>query len=317
MSPGSSASAWRDADRLLAGALHVERGLALALRDQHAVVEGARQHHARAGRAQQLGDASGRAHGPTASAVVVEHADQRVGEVAVSRAGMSTGGRAHRAGGRPGGGRRNRFAARGARSARGHADARDRGSPPQCAACRRETGSRHTAQPWRGMVLPVRIKIRARRPPVNADRSDAVAAEPLSSIRTPRRLEPPCAVPSPCPLRAPSSPSRARPAPRPRRRRTRRTCVAALKAEEAALADTMKSGGDVESELLKVVRSGIAIIGTQYFAGLRESEARELLKAAEQELEHAAARRGSGTRGRTPARGPRALRARARRSSAA
>ena len=34
-----------------------------------------------------------------------------------------------------------------------------------------------------------------------------------------------------------------------------------------------------------MVRSGIAIIGTQYFAGLRESEARELLKAAEQDFE--------------------------------
>ena len=62
-------------------------------------------------------------------------------------------------------------------------------------------------------------------------------------------------------------------------------CVAALKAEERALAETLKSGGAVESDLLKVVRSGIAIIGTQYFAGLRESEARELLKAAEQDFE--------------------------------
>ena len=62
-------------------------------------------------------------------------------------------------------------------------------------------------------------------------------------------------------------------------------CVAALKAEEGSLAETLKGGGAVESELLKVVRSGIAIIGTQYFAGLRESEARELLKAAEQDFE--------------------------------
>jgi hypothetical protein len=30
------------------------------------------------------------------------------------------------------------------------------------------------------------------------------------------------------------------------------------------------------------VQSGIAIIGTQYFAGLREVEARERLKAAEE-----------------------------------
>src|SRR6185369_15588684 len=41
-------------------------------------------------------------------------------------------------------------------------------------------------------------------------------------------------------------------------------CVAALKAQEASLADSMKAGNAVEPELLKVVRSGIAIIGTQY-----------------------------------------------------
>jgi hypothetical protein len=61
-------------------------------------------------------------------------------------------------------------------------------------------------------------------------------------------------------------------------------CVAALKAQEASLAEEMKAGGAVENELLKVVRSGIAIIGTQYFAGLREAEARQLLKAAEEEF---------------------------------
>jgi len=61
-------------------------------------------------------------------------------------------------------------------------------------------------------------------------------------------------------------------------------CVAALKAQEASLADEMKAGGAVENELLKVVRSGIAIIGTQYFAGLREAEARQLLKAAEEDF---------------------------------
>jgi len=62
-------------------------------------------------------------------------------------------------------------------------------------------------------------------------------------------------------------------------------CVAALKAQEGTLADTLKAGGSVEGELLDVVRSGIAIIGTQYFAGLREAEARQLLKAAEADFE--------------------------------
>ena len=62
-------------------------------------------------------------------------------------------------------------------------------------------------------------------------------------------------------------------------------CVAALKAQEATLADALKSGSAVDAELLKVVRSGIAIIGTQYFAGLRESEARQMLKAAEEDFQ--------------------------------
>ena len=62
-------------------------------------------------------------------------------------------------------------------------------------------------------------------------------------------------------------------------------CVAALKAQEADLAASVKAGEAREPVLLKVVRSGIAIIGTQYLAGLREGEARELLKAAEHEFE--------------------------------
>jgi hypothetical protein len=62
-------------------------------------------------------------------------------------------------------------------------------------------------------------------------------------------------------------------------------CVAALEAQETRLAETLKGGEPVESELLKVVRSGITIIGTQYLAGLREAEARELLKAAQQEFQ--------------------------------
>jgi len=61
-------------------------------------------------------------------------------------------------------------------------------------------------------------------------------------------------------------------------------CVAALKAQEATLAEAMKAGDAVEPTLLKVVQSGIAIIGTQYFAGLRETEARQLLKAAEDDF---------------------------------
>jgi len=62
-------------------------------------------------------------------------------------------------------------------------------------------------------------------------------------------------------------------------------CVAALKAQEADLAQSVKAGEPREPFLLQVVRSGIAIIGTQYLAGVHEAEARELLKAAELEFE--------------------------------
>ena len=62
-------------------------------------------------------------------------------------------------------------------------------------------------------------------------------------------------------------------------------CVAALEAQETTLAETVKAGEPVGTELLKVVRSGIAIIGTQYLAGLREAEARQLLKAAQQDFQ--------------------------------
>jgi hypothetical protein len=62
-------------------------------------------------------------------------------------------------------------------------------------------------------------------------------------------------------------------------------CVAALKAQEAGLAETVKAGEPLEAVLLKVVRSGIAIIGSQYLAGLGEAEARELLKAAERDFQ--------------------------------
>jgi hypothetical protein len=62
-------------------------------------------------------------------------------------------------------------------------------------------------------------------------------------------------------------------------------CVAALKAQEAELAESVKAGEPREPVLLNVVRSGIAIIGTQYLAGLREVEARELLKTAEHDFQ--------------------------------
>ena len=62
-------------------------------------------------------------------------------------------------------------------------------------------------------------------------------------------------------------------------------CVAALKAQEAELAESVKAGEPREPVLLKVVRSGMAIIGTQYLAGVHEAEARELLKAAERDFE--------------------------------
>jgi hypothetical protein len=61
-------------------------------------------------------------------------------------------------------------------------------------------------------------------------------------------------------------------------------CVAALEAQETALARTVKDGAPVGTQLLKVVRSGITIIGRQYLAGLREAEARQLLKAAQEEF---------------------------------
>lgn len=61
-------------------------------------------------------------------------------------------------------------------------------------------------------------------------------------------------------------------------------CVAALKAREAEMTARLKPGAPVEPELLKVVQSGIAIIGTQYLSGLREAEARKLLEDAEREF---------------------------------
>ena len=51
------------------------------------------------------------------------------------------------------------------------------------------------------------------------------------------------------------------------------------------MAESLKAGARVEDDLLKVVRSGIAIIGTQYLAGLREAEARALLASAERDFQ--------------------------------
>lgn len=62
-------------------------------------------------------------------------------------------------------------------------------------------------------------------------------------------------------------------------------CVAALGAQETVLAETVKGGEPAQPALMKVVRSGIAIIGTQYLAGLREAEARQMLKAAQQDFQ--------------------------------
>jgi len=62
-------------------------------------------------------------------------------------------------------------------------------------------------------------------------------------------------------------------------------CVAALKANETGLAAALKAGAPAEPILLNVVRSGIAIIGNQYLAGLREAEARQLLQTAEKDFQ--------------------------------
>ncbi len=63
------------------------------------------------------------------------------------------------------------------------------------------------------------------------------------------------------------------------------------------------AGAPVEPALLKVVRCGIATIGTQYFAGLREAEVREMLKAAEEELPCPPAGAGRDASDRVPEEG--------------
>ena len=88
-----------DADRLLAEALHVERQLLLPLRGQHAPVEDARrQHRAQAGQ-QQVGIGA-RIPWAGRMAGVVEHADERVGDVAGFRRPRVDRRPPHRAGGR-------------------------------------------------------------------------------------------------------------------------------------------------------------------------------------------------------------------------
>ena len=123
MSPASSASAWRGADRLLAEALHVERDLLLALRDQHAGVEDARLHHrAQAACAAAAGSSCG-SHGPTAWPSSSSTRISAIGQVG------GVGGRDVRsAAGAPrrrarGAGRRNRSRSRAARWAPARADA--------------------------------------------------------------------------------------------------------------------------------------------------------------------------------------------------
>ena len=69
------------AHRLLAHVLHVERGLALPLRHQHARVEGAQRHHvAQAGQQRLIAQETG--PGADRLTVAVEHADDGIGEIA-------------------------------------------------------------------------------------------------------------------------------------------------------------------------------------------------------------------------------------------
>ena len=82
-------------------------------------------------------------------------------------------------------------------------------------------------------------------------------------------------------------------------------CVAALKAQEAAYADSVKAGEPMPADFLKVVQSGIAIIGSQYLAGLREAEARELLKSAEADFQALAPAEAAERQGRACAKASR------------
>ncbi len=70
----------RDGDGLLAEALHVERSLALALRDQHARIEDARAKHGAKAIAQPLGRHLGRP-GTNGAPIVAEDAHETLGEI--------------------------------------------------------------------------------------------------------------------------------------------------------------------------------------------------------------------------------------------
>ena len=81
MSPGAERLAEGAAHRLLAEMLHVEGGLALALRHLHARVEGPQRHHvAQAFEQLLVGEQPG--PWPDRLALAVEHADDREGEIA-------------------------------------------------------------------------------------------------------------------------------------------------------------------------------------------------------------------------------------------
>ena len=81
MSSRSSSEGVTDGERLFAGAAHVEGGLALPLRRQHAVVVGTRHHHRPQPLVQRIGLDLGNP-GPNSGTVVVEHSDHRIGEIA-------------------------------------------------------------------------------------------------------------------------------------------------------------------------------------------------------------------------------------------
>ena len=87
----------RGGDRLLAQALDVERDFLLPLRDQHARVESARLHHCAQAAAQAI-SIDLRRPGADGTAVVVEHAHQRIGQVAGFDRLDIDGGPLHRAG---------------------------------------------------------------------------------------------------------------------------------------------------------------------------------------------------------------------------
>lgn len=78
-----------------------------------------------------------------------------------------------------------------------------------------------------------------------------------------------------------SSPARAEPTPA-----HAAVCVAALKARAEPLAQRVRKGdAGAEVQLLPIVTSSFAFIGTVYKQGLREAQANELLRQAERAQE--------------------------------